>query len=167
MEPIGLYGSRTAWTGRSSRWRATIPRVMRSQAVSARLWYMSCAGYVPPLHTRWSFNHWRVIRLSWPNRCSFGSSPGSRHLVSRSRLVRWKTTVEGRSSSRCSRLRSTPSPTIPSLRVMEGPTRSGVSSRVEFSSKEADSRSSGSSTRYPCTRAESGSRTHRAQARPP
>ena len=155
VERTGLYGSSTAWTGRSSRWRATIPRVMRSQAVSARLWYRSWAGQVLPLQTRWSFSHGRVIRLSWPNRCSFGSSPGSRHLVSRSRLVRWKTRVEGRISSRCSRLRSTPSPTMPSFRVIEGPTRSGVSSRVELSSKVADSRFSGSSTRYPCTRGNS------------
>ena len=26
-------------------------------------------------------SHWRVIRFNWPNRCSLGSSPGSRHLV--------------------------------------------------------------------------------------
>ena len=52
-----------------------------------------------------------------------------------------------RMSPRCSRLSSTPSPMMPSFFVMDGPTRSGVSSRMESALNLAVRRSSGSSTR--------------------
>src|SRR6266446_6657859 len=48
---------------------------------------------------------------------------------------------------KCVRLISTPSPMMPELRVMDGPTRSGLSSRMESSLKSPSSRSSGNSTR--------------------
>src|ERR1035438_2949136 len=49
-------------------------------------------------------------------------------------------------SPRCSRLSSTPSPIMPSFFVMDGPTKSGVSSRMESGVNLASSRSSGRST---------------------
>ena len=85
VEPTGLYESSTALIGRSLAKAAVMAAVMAAvillHAMSASSWYMSCAGWVPPLHTRWLSSHSRVMRLSWPNRCSLGASPASRHLV--------------------------------------------------------------------------------------
>ena len=72
------------------------------------------------MQTRWLSSHCRVTRLSWPNRFNWGLSPGSRHLVKINRCVRWKSSVDCRRSLKCSRVRSTPSPMIGSLRVIDG-----------------------------------------------
>ena len=75
------------------------------------------------------------------------SELGSRHLVSSSRLVRCMTTVEIRRSPVWTRLRSTPSPMMPSFRVTVGQTSSGVRKNVEASPKLATRSSFGGSSR--------------------
>ena len=64
VEPVGLYGSSKALMGRSPTSALVIPAVMRSQAMSASSWYLSWAGYVPPLQTRQVSSHCLVMRLS-------------------------------------------------------------------------------------------------------
>ena len=63
--------SSSAQKGRSTWW----------QAMSASCSYSSSAGYVLPLQTKQVSSHCFVMRLSWPNRCSFGSSPASLNFV--------------------------------------------------------------------------------------
>src|SRR5438093_12120136 len=69
VDPDGLYGSSSALTGRCrSSSLAVIAAVIRLQAISARSWYSSKAGYVPPLQTRQVSSHCLVIRFIWPKR---------------------------------------------------------------------------------------------------
>jgi hypothetical protein len=54
VESVGLYGSSTAFMGRSPTSERVMPAVIRSHAMSASSWYISCAGYVPPVQFRHS-----------------------------------------------------------------------------------------------------------------
>src|SRR5690606_42106083 len=76
VDPSGLYGSRIT-VGLRSEWARVMADMIFSHAMSANTSYMSCAGKVPPSHTRHSCSHWRVMRFSWQKRCSFGSPLGS------------------------------------------------------------------------------------------
>lgn len=145
--PLGLNGSSTTRTAFVPASEALMATWMRSQAMSVISWCITCAFQVPPLHFRWSRIHSCAMPLSWPNRCSFGSSPGSRYLRYSRCLARWKAIVLSRVSSRCCTVKSTPLPTMPRFCVVDGPTRSGVSVSSEFLPKVAFRRSAGSSTR--------------------
>src|SRR6218665_1541343 len=89
---------------------------MRSQASSARVLYLSWAGWGPPLQSRYLSSHWRAMRLSWPNRCSWGCPSASRKRVSSRWEVSSYTTCEGRTSPVWTRFRSTCAPMMPLLR---------------------------------------------------
>ena len=105
-----------------------------------------------PRQSRYPSSHSLTTRRRGPKRWVLGSSLPSRHLVASKRSVRWYTKVDGRISRVCSRLRSTPSPTMPSLRVTDGPTKSGVSRILESSVKLAIRSSLGGSCLHPETR---------------
>ena len=50
--------------------------VILLQALSASFWYMSWAGWVPLLQTRWVSSYSRVMRLSWPEQVQLGLLAG-------------------------------------------------------------------------------------------
>ena len=114
-----------------------IAAVILLHAMSARDWYISCAGCVPPRHMRQVSSHCLTTFLSLPNRCIFMSSLGSRHLVSSNRFVRCSTRVEVRMSPVSTSFRSIPSPIIPSTLVLVGPTSVGFRYSRESSVKLA------------------------------
>ena len=73
-----------------------------------------------------------------------------------------KSNAEVRRSLVWRRFRLTPSPMIPRFSVFVGPMRSGVSSRMESSVKDASICSRGNSTRYPATQGKVISRASRS-----
>ena len=61
------------------------------------------------------------MRFSWPNRCSLGSSPGSRHLVKSKMPGQMDTESSTGACPRvCTTVRSTPSPMMPWFCVTDG-----------------------------------------------
>jgi hypothetical protein len=65
-----------------ARVRARDPRHDLVAGMSARVLYLSCAGYVLPLQTKCASSHCLVMHLSWPKSWSCGSPSGPRHLLS-------------------------------------------------------------------------------------
>ena len=82
VEPTGLYGSSTAFTGRLPISARVMAAVIRSQAMSASSWYMSCAGIGAALAYEAVVEPLLCDALELAEEMdSLGSSPGSRHLV--------------------------------------------------------------------------------------
>ena len=111
---------------RSSRCWATIPRVMRSQAVSARLWYMSWAAI------RATLAHQVVLQPLARDPLELAEQVQLRVLARVAPLGLQESPGEvedhggGDAFPRDARgSTSTPSPTMPSLSVLDGPHQIG------------------------------------------
>ncbi len=95
-----------------------MPAVIRLQAMSASSWYMSCAGKVPPLQTRWLSSHSLGDAFELAEQMQLWFLARIAPLVSSSRWSDGIGACDWRTSARCLRFRSTSSPMMPALRVM-------------------------------------------------
>ena len=139
VEPVGLYGSRTTFTGffRASRERV-IPAAIRSQAMSATVLYAKLRDVGAALADEMVAQPRRGRCVSASRTDAAGASrPRPENRLDRRYAVSSYTTCDRRTAPVCARVRSTDSPMIPEFLVSVAPISAGVSSSVESSSNSA------------------------------
>ena len=94
---------------------------------------MSCAGYVPPLQTRWLSSHC-LDALELAEEVQLGFLAGIAPLGVEESLREMEEQRRAAEVEVWTSVRSTPSPMMPSLRVTDGPTMFGRELETESSS---------------------------------